>query len=175
MKSGWLIALLAICIGIPTFAQVTGVPDEDTSAVSAVGPQFAVQNCAPMPKTSVAVTNNNEPIGTTSTAFVNLPPLSVSFTIPGFVATCLEVELEAVTYSPSGGVVVMRVLLDGTTELLPNEPQWSGDDVTWATAHSANFFAFGVPPGVHTLTAQWRSRTGSLAFAHWRSIAVHHK
>jgi hypothetical protein len=174
MKSRWLIALLAICIGIPTFAQVTGVP-EDTSAVSAVGPKYATQNCVPMPKTSVAVTNDNEPISTASTTFVALTPLSVTFTIPGSVATCLEVELEAVTYSPSSGVVIMRVLLDGTTELLPNEPQWSGDDATWATAHSANFYAFGVPPGKHTLTAQWRSRTGSTAFAHWRSIAVHHK
>jgi len=174
VKTRWLIALLATCIGIPTFAQDTGAP-EDTSAVNAVSPPSVTQNCAAMPKTSVAVTNNNELISTTSTAFLNLPPLAVAFTIPGTAATCLEVELEAVTFAPSGGLITMRVLLDGTTELLPNQPQWSGADTTFATAHSANFYAFGVPPGFHTVTAQWRSFTGSTVFAHWRSIGVHHK
>jgi hypothetical protein len=89
----------------------------------------------------------------------------------------LKVELAAVTFAPPFSVIGMRVLLDGTTELLPGEPQWSGEDVDVAKAYAANFYAFDVPPGVHTVRTQWRNLVGGnqTVFAHWRSMAVHHK
>jgi hypothetical protein len=75
----------------------------------------------------------------------------------------------------------MRVLLDGATEFLPNEPQWSGDDDEnangeWARAHAANFYLSGVAPGTHTVSVQWKVlSSANQAFAHWRSISVQHK
>jgi hypothetical protein len=126
-----------------------------------------------MPRLSFAVTNGAQSVSTTSDTFVNLPPLSVTFSIPGTVNSCLEVELAAVTFAQFEPIVA-RILLDGTTELLPGEPLISGEDIG-PKAYSANFYAYGVAPGTHTVTAQWKTINGDTGFAHWRSIGVHHK
>jgi hypothetical protein len=158
MKSRWLIAVLAVCIGMPTLAQVA-----------------VTRNCGPMPRLSFAVTNGAQSVSTTSDTFVNLPPLSVTFSIPGTVNSCLKVELAADTFSMFEPIVA-RILLDGTTELLPDEPP-TGEvlQIGFAKAHSINFYAYGVAPGTHTVTAQWKTINGDTGFAHWRSIGVHHK
>jgi hypothetical protein len=161
-------------------AQVSGVPASTSAGGAAASSLSGARNCAATARISFAATNGAETIATSSTTFVDLPPLSVTFSIPGTSSSCLNVELSAVTFAPgssdvaSDEIIYMRVLLDGTTELLPGEPQWSADD-EWARAHAANFYASGVSPGVHTVMAQWRSAFGKTVFAHWRSMGVHHK
>jgi hypothetical protein len=184
ISSGVCVFLLLSGSVLPAAAQSpavsSGIP-EGTAAQRAIGPPAVAKNCAAMAKVSFAATNNQETISTTSTTFVDLPPLSVRFNLPGPSQSCLKVELAAVTFAAvSGELISMRVLLDGTTELLPGEPQWSGDDDEnangeWARAHAADFYIFGVPPGTHTVTAQWRTHFGNTAFSHWRSMGVHHK
>jgi hypothetical protein len=173
MKSRWLIVLLAIFMVIPTFAQISGIP-EDTPALSNIGPLSVKQDCPGMANISFAVTNGTGTFSTTSTKFVDLPAMSVTFTIPGTVASCLKVDLSAVTYALSGELISMRVLLDGT-EIRPGRVQWSGNDSGWAAAHAFSFYAFGVSPGVHTVKAQANSYSGSIVWVHWRSLGVQHK
>jgi hypothetical protein len=151
----------------------SGIPEGSTR--KAVGPPAVAKNCGGITKFSFAATNDQETISTTSTSFADLPPLSVKFNLSGSENSCLKVDLAADTYAANGELIFMRVLLDGTTELLPGEPQWSGDDGIYARAHAASFYAFGVRPGVHTVTAQWRGFLGDTVFAHWRSIGVHHR
>ena len=173
MKSRWLIVLLAVLIGVPTFAQLAGIP-EVGPPVSNAGPLSVRQDCGGIPNLSFVVTSGTETFSTTSTRFVDLPGMSVTFTIPGSVASCLKVDLSAVTYALSGELISMRVLLDGT-EIRPGRVQWSGNDSGWAAAHAFNFYAFGVPPGVHTVKAQANSYSGSIVWVHWRSMGVQHK
>ena len=178
-----LFLLLSGCV-VSMAAQSTavssGIP-EGTAAHKAGGPPAVVKSCAAMPRMSFAATNDQETVSTASTTFVDLPPLAVRMNIPGSSKSCLKVELSAVTFSATNSELIsMRVLLDGVTELLPGEPQWSGDDDEnadghWARAHAASFYMTGLSPGFHTVSVQWRSHSGNTVFAHWRSIGVHHK
>ena len=136
-----------------------------------------VQNCngGALTKLSFAATNGQESATTTSTTFVDLAPLSITFNLPGTLGTCLKVDVTAETYAETtNGLILMRVLLDGTTELFPGEVQFSGDDGSDARSHAMNFYTFDVRPGTHNVRVQWRSGFGGSVFAYNRSMGVLH-
>jgi hypothetical protein len=176
--TGMTAATMALLLGASQLMQAqSGVPEE-ASASKVDAPLVSTVNCTPTPKVSWAATNGNETASTTSTSFVDLPGMSVSFNVPGTAVTCLKIDLAAMTYAPGGELMFMRVLVDGN-EALPGEPQWSGDDDEngngkWARSHAANFY-ITVAPGFHNVRAQFRSLGGGSVFAHARSISVNHK
>lgn len=179
------VVMLILLFGAHHYVEAqSGVPKGLRHKAAAVAiPDAASKNCAALPKVDFAVTSNQESFSTSSVSFVDLPPLAVTFTIPGTVGlgkNCLKVDVAAVTFAPAGELINMRVLLDGASEFLPGEPQWSGDDDEdadgkWARAHAANFYLPSVPNGTHTVSVQFRSFFGGQVTAHWRSLSVMHK
>lgn len=174
----FVLALAALwLIAMPMQAQ-TGVSKR--AAAAATGPAL-VKNCGAMPKLNFAATNGTETTSTTSTSFVNLPPLSVTFSIPGTTVSCVKAELAVDPFATENNQLIdVRVLLDGAFEFFPGEPQLSGDDDedqdgAWSRAHAVNFYIAGVSPGTHTVTVQWRSAFGGTVFANWRTLGVTHK
>jgi hypothetical protein len=177
--TGVMVATMVLLLGASQLMQAqSGVP-EGASASNPDAPQVTAVNCTPTPKVSFAVTNGTEVVSTTSTSFVDLPGMSVTFNVPGAAVTCLKVDLAAMTFAAAGAeLLFMRVLVDGN-EILPGPIQWSGDDDEnangrWARAHAASFYTT-VFPGVHNVRAQFRSFGGQSVFAHARSISVNHK
>lgn len=178
-STGVMLVMLVALFGASHYMQAqSGVPEGSEAKASQPA---VVANCLSMPKVSFAATNGPETTSTTSTTFVNLAPLSVTFKVGGTALTCMKVDVAAETFAAgTGELIVMRVLLDGTTEFLPGEPQWSGDDDEngdgkWARSHAANFYLANIAPGNHTVTVQWRSFFGGTVFSHFRSLSVQHK
>ena len=116
---------------------------------------------------------------TTSTTFVDVPGMSVDFTIGGQVRSCLKIEYSAVAFAPDDELMFVRALLDGAVAGSPSEVQLSGDDDEdvnghWARSHAFNFAFANVAPGAHTIEIQWRSEFGGTVATHRRSVFVHH-
>jgi hypothetical protein len=179
------VVMLILLFGAHHYVEAqSGVPKGSRQKRAAL-PDSAFKNCAALKNIDFAATNGPEMVSTSSTTFANLPPLAVTFTLPGTVGAgknCLKVDVSAVTFQATDGPIIIRVLLDGATEFLPNQVQWSGDDsedanFQWARAHAANFYLPSVPNGAHTVTVQWRTVSAPVnaAFAHWRSLSVMHK
>jgi len=117
---------------------------------------------------------------TASTSFVNIPDMTVPFTMGGSVNHCVKVEFSAFTFAPLGELLMVRALLDGVTAGSPSEVQFSGNDDEdadgrWARSHAFNFEFKNMSPGPHTITIQFRSFFGGTVFVHRRSVFVHHR
>jgi hypothetical protein len=118
---------------------------------------------------------------TTSTAFVDIPDMTVAFTIGGSgQKNCVKVEFSAFTFAALNRLLYVRALLDGATVASPSEVQFSGDDDedadgNWARSHAFNFEFKDIPAGPHTIKIQFRSFDGGTVFVHRRSVFVHHK
>jgi hypothetical protein len=122
--------------------------------------------------------SNNTSQTTTSTTFVNVPDMSVSFTIPGTTSTCITVHYTAVVWTGTGDRLInVRARLDGAVNGFPAEVQFAGfdGDNTLAQAHTFNFVFPNVAPGAHTLRIQWRSPLGGTVYTHERTAIVYHK
>jgi hypothetical protein len=173
LTTGVMVATMVLLLGASQLMQAqSGVPEG--ASASNLGPQATAVNCTPTPKVSWAASNGNETASTTSTAFVDVPGLSVTFNVPGTAVTCLKVDLTVMSFaSANHELMFMQVLVDGNP-ILPGQVQWSGDDGIFARAHAANFYTT-VAPGVHNVRAQFRSNGGNTVFAHARSLSVNHK
>jgi hypothetical protein len=118
---------------------------------------------------------------TTSTTFVDIPDMTVPFTVGGTsLKNCIKVEFSAFTFAALDRLLYVRALLDGVKVASPSEVQFSGDDDedadgNWARSHAFNFEFSNVAAGPHTLKIQFRSFDGGTVFVHRRSVFVHHK
>lgn len=107
-------------------------------------------------------------ISTTSTAFVDIPNLSVTFsnsvTVDGLYLLSIEANHDT-------GRVDFRILRDGGNT--PIDINLFGQDPTaqfWTRAlHGAEV---GVPAGTHTVKAQWKSPNGGVAEGFFRLLTV---
>ena len=163
-------------------------PDPDVyfdsiSLATVPPPTGQTGKCTQLTQVSFA-TGETLNLSTTSTSFVDIPDMTVAFTMGGSVNHCVKVGFSAMTFAadtPSANQLVMvRALLDGATVGSPSEVQFSGDDDedadgSWARSHAFNFAFKGVTPGVHTITIQFRSFFGGSVFVHRRSMFVHHR
>jgi hypothetical protein len=141
--------------------------------------------CKGITNFSFATVDAPPAISTTSAAFVDMPGMSVTFTIAGTARrNCVKVEFSAYTFAANapvaGQLLMVRALLDGATVGSPGEVQFSGDDDedadgSWARSHAFNFEFKDIAAGPHTIKIQWRSFFGGTVFAHSRSVFVHHK
>jgi len=158
---------------IPAWAQ-SGVPPGQAGAA---GP--AVTGTCKATKISFA-TGETTGLSTTSTAYVAMPDMSVTFKIGGTATVCVKVEFSAFVFAALDRLIFVRALMDGATVGSPSEVQFSGDDDEegdgkWARSHAFNFAFPTVAPGTHTIIIQWKSFDGGTVFVHKRSMFVHHK
>lgn len=159
---------------VPAWAQSTGVPFGESATAD-----LAVSGTCRATTISF-VTGETTGESTTSTTFVDVPDMSVSFDIGGAANGCVKVEFSAYVFAASGRLIIVRALLDGATAGSPSQVQFSGDDDEnadgkWARSHAFNFAFPNVAPGTHTITIQWLSFDGGTVFMHRRSMFVHHK
>jgi hypothetical protein len=178
-----LIILLTVLLtfGIASFCYANpgedGTPamGEGNASAQEITPQALVTGKCNTNKVNFAVTDN-APFSTTSTTFVDMPEMSVTFTIPvGTPRSCVRVEFSAYTYAPGTELMDIRTVLDGTTVGAPGEIQFEGSSATWATSRAFNFLFTDVKAGTHTIKMQWYSFFGGDVFVHKRSMFVHHK
>jgi hypothetical protein len=173
----------------PAVAQEGGIPESiqtEAEAQAEVAPQAVVRRTCSTPRLSYA-SSDTTGVSTTSTTYVNVPDMSVSFTISGTASTCIVVSYTAEVYTGSdpnsligNEVMFVRARLDGAVVGFPAEAQFEGDsdedgDGAWARAHAFNFVFPNVAPGAHTLRIQWRSIFGGTVVTHRRTAVVYHK
>jgi hypothetical protein len=123
------------------------------------------------------VTADDTGKSTTSTTYVDVPNMSVTF-VQGR-AGCVLVNFSAWTFAPGDALLFVEALMDGVTVAAPGEVQLSGDDDedvdgSWARAHAFNFAIPAVSAGSHTIKIQFRSYDGKMVFIHRRSLMVQH-
>jgi hypothetical protein len=116
---------------------------------------------------------------TISTTFVDVPGMSVTFTL-GRGSNCVKIEYSAMVFAATNAALmnVQAVITGGTCS--PGDVQFSGDDDEdgngkWARSHAFNFVCTGLAQGVHTAKIQFRSFFGDSVTTHKRSMFVHHK
>jgi len=174
-----LVPGMLVLLAPRAWAEFAGVPAEAQS----VAPAPALTGTCIVKKVSFA-TSESIALGTTSTSFVNIPDMSVGFSMGGANPSCVKVEFSAFAFAANTPVanqlLMVRALLDGVTAGSPSEVQLSGDDDedadgSWARAHGYNFAFNGVTPGVHTITIQFRSNSGGSVFVHRPSMFVNHR
>ena len=166
--------IAAFCYAIPG-EDGTPAIGEGGAGVQEITPEALITGkCTPTTKVNFAVADDT--VSTTSTTLVDVPGMSVTFTIPaGTGRSCVRVEFSAWVFAQGSELMNIRALLDGTTVGAPGEVQFEGDSVNWATSRAFNFLFTGVRPGSHTITMQWLSYFGGTVFVHGRSMFVHHK
>ena len=124
--------------------------------------------------------NHGDFIGTTSTAFVDIPGATVTFKQGGRVADCIKVEFESMSFTTPNQLLFVRAVLDGAVVGAPGDVQFSGDDDEdedgrWDRSHAMAFFFDGVAPGTHTVQIQFRSFSGGSVRVNRGSTAVSHR
>ena len=173
-----LVALVILPLA-PAFAG-DGVPP---GARRAPGPDtLTTGSCPKASNIDFAVANDTGNI-TTSTTFVPVPDMSVTFNQKKG-STCAKVEYSAYVFAASGSATLMLVrafnVTDGVECLPAGGVQFSGDDDedgdgAWARSHAFNFVCTGLTPGPKTIRMEWLSFDGGLIATHVRSMFVHHK
>ena len=175
-----LVPGMLVLLAPRAWAEFSGVPAQ---AQSEEAPAPALTGTCIVKKVSFA-TSETLGLSTTSTSFVNIPGMSVSFLMGGVNPSCVKVQFSAFTFAATEPVanqlLMVRALLDGATVGSPSEVQFSGDDdedadSNWARSHAINFAFKNVTPGVHTITIQFRSFSGGSVFVHRPSMFVNHR
>ena len=148
--------------------EIAGSDAQDAASETHIG------TCTGISKISYA--QSTTPVGTASTAYVNIPGGSVSFTTAS--TSCVAVDFAAEAYAPNNGLMLVRALLDGRPCPLSEDWQLSGDDDEdndgrWARAHAYNCVFNPVAAGNHVLTMQYRSFFGGSVFLNDLGLQVH--
>ena len=109
---------------------------------------------------------------TTSTSWVNVPDMSISFTVN--TTTCLKIEFSAQVKTAANESLQVRALLDGVTDLYPAITTFAQNQTSWGS-HAFNFGFTTVVAGSHTLKIQWGSGGGGSVSMTSRSLFVHYQ
>jgi hypothetical protein len=180
-RKRFLIAAIAAIVVAGTatgvYASARGAGDDGAVVGSSAAPNgsISISNC--LTKKSDFIANDNTGLSTTSTAYVAVPSMTKTISIPGTANTCVVVHAAAFSFAPgSGNLEFVSVGLDGTTaNCNPSETQFSAQDTTFAQAHAFLCAFPSVSPGSHDVTLLFRSLTGSTVFIHRPSMEIEHK
>ena len=164
---------LAIGFAVSAFAgghANTGVP----AGVVADVPAAFINVNYPKPKTRF-LPRAELALKTTSTSFVSVPGMELSFKQGGRVAGCIIVHTSAFTFAANttNDIEWWRVTLDGVG-CNPTEVQASGDDTVVAREHAAVWACTNVTPGAHTVAFQFRTEAGEEVFIHKPAMSIEH-
>lgn len=110
---------------------------------------------------------------TTSTSYVDVPDMDLTFTVSGNTGTCVEVLFSGEVATEGEGMRV-RAILDGVTRSIPNNVLFA-DQAAFFGSHAFHFAFKSVAPGTHTLKVQWRSQAGGEIYIDTRSLFVHYQ
>jgi hypothetical protein len=117
---------------------------------------------------------------TSSITFVDVPEATVTFRQGGTTSGCIIVNFTGEPFAPGNGdVVMLRVLVDDTTELPPGTEQFSGDDDEdfdghWTRAQAFTWAGF-VTPGSHKIQIQYKSYFGGPVAMNRHTTTVLHR
>jgi hypothetical protein len=171
-----IVVTVAIAASIATAVYAAGRgASEGGVAADSLGAQasIAISNCK-APRTDF-ITNDTTGLGTSSTAYVDVPGMTKTITQGGRVPSCVLVDVEAWAFAPgSGHVQFVRVLLDGIA-CNPIEAQFAAESGTLADAHAFLCAFANVAPGGHTVTLQQRSNNTTFVFLHRPAMQIDHK
>jgi hypothetical protein len=150
----------------------------DASGTRATPATVVTGQCA-VGKTSF-VSSDIEGYGLTSTTYVDVPDMAVTFSVPGTTRSCATAEFSAYTSTAADQLMMIRAVMDGVTVGAPFEVLFDGDsdedgDGRWARAHAFTFLFPSVQPGKHTIKIQWRSFSGGTVVMSRRTLIVDHK
>lgn len=151
-----------------------GVPPSAES--DSIVPELTITSTCNTKRSSFASNDTNTTI--TSTAFVDIPGMLVSFSIPGALSTCLTVHYSGQTFAPGGatGLMVVRAVLDDALIGHPGEVQMVGGNAgPYSNSHANQWVYTNVAPGFHQVKMQFRSFFGSSVSINKGTMTVHHK
>lgn len=166
--------LATIVFSLPLFMAPVTVTAADGGIVADGAAQSVdtVTSGATLLKGARWVVDDSTGTSTTSTVFVPVPSMSLTFN-HGQAGTMI-ITYSAVGFAGAGELEWVEVQIDGVS-VPPGAIQWDGDSGTWATARSFTFVAESVSAGNHTVEVMYRSNGGTAVFMHWRSLVVHLK
>jgi hypothetical protein len=141
-------------------------------------PATVTTGSCPTPGTHFVAADNTG-VSTTSTTYVDVPDMSVSFTTTGTRAWCAVATFSAWSFASGDALLYVQAVMDGTVIGAPGEQQFDGDsdedaDGKWAASHAFTFVFPSVSVGAHTIKIQYRSYDGKTVFLHRRSLTVFH-
>jgi hypothetical protein len=177
-KKGKRIIVAATLVGVLSI--MTGVYGATRGAARGGIPEsFGQQKAAAPASVSSCPTkkgleaDNATPTGTTSTTFVDVPGMTVTFNAKA--AGCALVSFTAYSFASGGELMNVHAVSNGA-ECLPGEYQFSGDDDEdadgqWARSHGANFTC-KVALGANTIKMQFRSFFGGSVTLHKKAMLV---
>ncbi len=167
------VAAIAGATLLSASAAVFAAPDGQASGSRSVG-TLAQTSCNKAPKIEVAQSSSGQ--STNSSTFVDVAGSDVSFNIGGSNNTCIIVSFSAQGFAPSGRLMHVRALRDGSIESVDSAIQFVAESTTFSDAHAYNFVFTNVPPGAHTVKMQFRSQTsGSDVFINDFDMLTYHK
>ncbi len=154
-----------------------GAPDALDSGPSGPLANLVTGHCA-VGKVSFAA-SNIEGYGLTSSSYVDVPDMAVTFSVPGTAQSCAIATFSAVTSTDADQLMMVRALMDRSTLATPSDVLLDGDsdedgDGLWARAHSFTFVFTRVAPGKHTIRMRWRSFSGGGVVLGRRTLVVQH-
>ena len=152
---------------------VSGVVNDDRQAKS------PTSGSCKIPKADFMTSSLTASI-TSSTTFVDVPEATVTFKQAGTTSGCILVNFTGEPFAQGNGEVVMvRVLVDGATELAPGPEQFSGDDDEDSDGHWTRAQAFMwtgvVTPGSHIIQVQYKSYFGGPISMNRHTTTVFHR
>jgi hypothetical protein len=134
-------------------------------ALAAVAP-----NLVPAGTTRYAMAVGQDSQTSTSTTYVNIPNLSVGFSIPSGRSADLMITFSGEVNSCTP--IEARAVIDGVAAL-PSETQLFWPDNIGAQSQGFTFWRRNVPAGLHTVAMQWHGLTScSQQFISNRSMVV---
>lgn len=168
MKTRWVVCVLALAMMSP------GATTSGERELAGTAEATASGSCA-FYRTSFVTAEESGPIPfTTSSSFVVVPDMSISFTIGRFWGpTCVKVDFSGSAAALEGGVLVVRAVLDGTVVGRPGIMTFSSDELMGS--HAASFVFTNVAPGPHVVDIRWRSVFEDPVQIAQRAMFVHYR
>jgi hypothetical protein len=174
-KRIWLLASTVACVTVVacTWAVYAAAGGSDDGRASGIAEQNAPAASCNGKSSKQAYANHGDQNSTASQTFVNLPGATVPIVVSSKGgAKCVSVVFTSMAFAPSGGLLMVRALLDGN-QGDPGEVQFEGNSGTFATSQAMTFDFPAVAPGAHTVQIQFRSFSGSSVFLHRGTTLVH--
>ena len=154
------------------FGAARGATRSGLARQHSVRPAASISGACKAPKVSF-VTNDTTSILTTSTTYVPVPGMSLSFSTTG--TSCVVANFSSYAFATGGALLFVTATLDSVGGS-PTESQYEGDTKgVYATARSAQFVWAGVRPGLHTVTVYFKSFSGATVALHRPVLVVDHK
>jgi hypothetical protein len=141
-------------------------------AVQGIGAQRAVPGVVHTCKVkkSSEADGSSTGVGTTSTTYVDVADMSVTFSTTQ--SGCALVDFASYAFATGSALMFVHAIANNV-ECAPGEYQYAANDGAFAFAHAANFEC-PVVVGSNTIKIQFRSFDGAQVFMHRRAMFVFH-